>query len=39
MSYRNAWGLLGNTERTLGQPLLILRRGQGARLTAFGEVC
>ena len=37
MSYRNAWGLLGNSERALGRPLLVLRRGQGARLTAFGE--
>jgi molybdate transport repressor ModE-like protein len=37
MSYRNAWGLIGNTERALGRPLLVLRRGQGARLTAFGE--
>ena len=37
MSYRNAWGLLGRTERALRRPLLVLRRGQGARLTAFGE--
>ena len=37
MSYRNAWGLLGRTERALKRPLLVLRRGQGARLTAFGE--
>jgi molybdate transport repressor ModE-like protein len=37
MSYRNAWGLLGKTERALGRPLVVLRRGQGARLTTFGE--
>src|SRR5262245_2253352 len=37
MGYRNAWGLLGKTERALGQPLVILRKGHGARLTPFGE--
>ena len=37
MSYRNAWGLLGKTERALGQPLVILHKGRGAHLTPFGE--
>jgi len=37
MSYRNAWGLLGKTERALGRPLVVLRRGRGTRLTDFGE--
>jgi molybdate transport repressor ModE-like protein len=37
VSYRNAWGLLGKTQRALGQPLVVLHRGRGARLTPFGE--
>lgn len=37
LSYRHAWGLLGKTERGLGQPLVILERGRGARLSSFGE--
>lgn len=37
VSYRNAWGLLGKTERALGQPLVVLRKGRGAHLTPFGE--
>ena len=36
LSYRNAWGLLGKTERALARPLVVLRRGRGARLTEFG---
>jgi putative molybdopterin biosynthesis protein len=37
LSYRHAWGLLGKIERTLGQPVVILERGRGARLSPFGE--
>lgn len=37
LSYRHAWGLLGRTERLLDQPLLILERGRGARLSPLGE--
>jgi molybdate transport repressor ModE-like protein len=37
LSYRHAWGLLGKTERSLGQPLVILQRGRGAHLSALGE--
>ncbi len=37
LSYRAAWGLLGDTGRLLGVPLVELRRGQGARLTDAGE--
>lgn len=37
MSYRHAWGLLGKTERTFGQRLVVLERGRGARLSPFGE--
>ena len=37
LSYRLAWGLLGNTERLLDQPLVVLERGRGARLTPLGE--
>ncbi|MCX4187465.1 substrate-binding domain-containing protein [Methylophaga sp. OBS4] len=37
VSYRFAWGLLGKWESILGQPLVILERGRGARLSAAGE--
>ncbi len=37
MSYRHAWGLLGKTERALGQTLVMMERGRGARLSAFAE--
>ena len=37
VSYRNAWGLLGKTGRTLGQPLVVLEKGRGATLTPFGS--
>jgi len=37
LSYRLAWGLLGKTERLLDQPLVILERGRGARLSPLGE--
>ena len=30
-------GLLGKTQRALGQPLVVLHRGRGARLAPFGE--
>jgi putative molybdopterin biosynthesis protein len=37
LSYRYAWGLMQRWERLFGQPLALLQRGRGARLTAFGE--
>lgn len=37
LSYRAAWGLLGETGRLLGVPLVELQRGRGARLTGAGE--
>jgi molybdate transport repressor ModE-like protein len=37
LSYRLAWGLLGKMERLLDQPLVILERGRGARLSPLGE--
>ncbi|HSQ03959.1 MAG TPA: substrate-binding domain-containing protein, partial [Burkholderiales bacterium] len=37
ISYRHAWGLLGRLENALGQPLVVLERGRGARLTPLGE--
>ena len=37
LSYRHAWGLLGAGARTLGEPLVDMQRGRGARLTAFGR--
>jgi molybdate transport repressor ModE-like protein len=36
MAYRTAWGLLQDTERLLGGPLVKLRRGRGAELTRDG---
>jgi len=36
-SYRHAWGLMGKMERALGQPLVLMERGRGARLTPFAE--
>ena len=36
-SYRHAWGLLGKTERSLGQQLVVLQRGRGAHLSPLGE--
>lgn len=38
LSYRLAWGLLGTTERLLDQPLVVLERGRGARLSPLGEM-
>lgn len=37
LSYRSAWGLLGETARALGVPLVELRQGRGARLSDAGE--
>ena len=37
LSYRAAWGVLGETGRGLGVPLAELRQGRGARLTEAGE--
>jgi len=37
LSYRAAWGLLSDTGRALGIPLVELQRGRGSRLTAAGE--
>jgi len=37
LSYRAAWGLLSETGRALGVPLVELQRGRGTRLSAAGE--
>ncbi len=37
LSYRHAWGLLGNLESALGRQLVKLERGRGAQLTPLGE--
>ena len=37
LSYRAAWGLLSDTGRALGVPLVELQRGRGTRLSAAGE--
>lgn len=37
LSYRAAWGLLSDTGRALGVPLVELQRGRGTRLTTVGE--
>jgi len=37
LSYRFAWGLLGEAGRAFGVPLVEFQRGRGARPTAFGE--
>ncbi|MGH8750710.1 MAG: substrate-binding domain-containing protein [Burkholderiales bacterium] len=37
LSYRHLWNQIGKWSDRLGQPLAILERGRGARLTAFGE--
>lgn len=36
-SYRHLWNLIGKWSEMLGQPVVVLERGRGARLTAFGE--
>lgn len=37
LSYRFAWGLLGEAGKAFGVPLVEFRRGRGARPTALGE--
>lgn len=37
ISYRYAWGLMRAWNARLGQPLMELQRGRGARLTELGE--
>ena len=37
VSYRFAWGLLGEAAGAFGAPLVDMQRGRGARLTALGE--
>ena len=37
LSYRHAWGVLGKMERALGQRLVLMERGRGARLSPFAE--
>ncbi|HEC74027.1 MAG TPA: LysR family transcriptional regulator [Methylophaga aminisulfidivorans] len=37
ISYRFAWGLLNKWQHLLGQPLVIMERGRGARLGIVGE--
>ena len=37
VSYRYAWGVLGEGARLLGGPLVAMGRGRGARLTALGQ--
>ena len=37
LSYRYAWGLIGEGARALGAPLVDMGRGRGARLTPLGR--
>lgn len=37
MSYRAAWGLLRDCQKRFGHELVVMERGRGTRLTAFGE--
>jgi molybdate transport repressor ModE-like protein len=37
LSYRHAWGLIGEGARALGGALVDMGRGRGARLTALGR--
>src|SRR5450631_3287433 len=37
LSYRHVWGMMRKWEALLGQPLAILERGRGARLSPLGE--
>lgn len=37
LSYRFAWGTLGDAARLFGAPLVEMQRGRGARLTALGR--
>lgn len=36
LSYRNAWGVLGDAARLFGAPLVEMQRGRPARLSALG---
>jgi putative molybdopterin biosynthesis protein len=36
LSYRHAWGRLGRIENALGERLVVLERGRGARLSPLG---
>lgn len=35
LSYRYAWGMVGEFERTLGRSIVVMERGRGARLSPF----
>lgn len=37
VSYRFAWGLLGDAARAFGAPLVDMQRGRGARLSTLGQ--
>ena len=37
VSYRHAWNLIEECHRFFGVPLVTLKRGHGAQLTALGE--
>jgi molybdate transport repressor ModE-like protein len=37
LSYRHAWGLIGEGARAFGGPLVDMSRGRGARLTTLGR--
>ncbi|HEY6280746.1 MAG TPA: substrate-binding domain-containing protein [Burkholderiales bacterium] len=37
LSYRHLWNLIGKWSEMLGQPLAVLERGRGTRLTPLGE--
>lgn len=37
VSYRFAWGLLNKWQEIIGQPLVLMERGRGARLSTVGE--
>ena len=37
LSYRFAWGLIGEWNDYLGEPIVILKKGKGASLTAIGN--
>jgi molybdate transport repressor ModE-like protein len=36
LSYRHLWGLIGKWSERLGEPLVVMRQGQGARLAPLG---
>ena len=37
VSYRHAWDLIRQGEAMFGQPLMLMERGKGSKLTALGE--